>query len=190
MNESNSQHIQGAMNNQQQDLHHEDMVTMRLYVLGELAETDHERIEQHLLACEACLLLFMNAIEAEQSVIASYSQLPDMEKLGRQVRDVLLSEQKSDEAMSSELPIVQERSYRRRTWLQHPATHFTAAAAITLLLLGTGSFNGVADRLTELDRKVMQEEQVMQEQDPTWSDRMVTRTLTWLEGIQANRFDK
>ncbi|WP_042171063.1 zf-HC2 domain-containing protein [Paenibacillus gorillae] len=180
------------MEPQQQQEWHADSTTMHLYVGDVLPETERERVEAHMAQCDVCLELFMTAVEAAQTVTAAngadVSDMPDMEQMGRRLSGMLFPRR-----------IVQEKPYRRRTWLQHPAVHFGAAAAITLLLLGTGTFNGVAERMMAMDEhtRVMLEtgeEPVIvpiaeeERQDGSWSDRMVDQTLGWLKGIEKSRF--
>lgn len=130
---------------------------------------------------------------ARTGVAAANNSMPDMEKLGRRLVRLLYPNKSRPAAF------VQERPYRRRTWLQHPSVHFGAAAAITLLLLGTGTFNGVTDRVNAFDAQAESERQVKAEEKPahfdqaagheqTWSDRMVDRTVSWFDGIEKSRF--
>ncbi|GGG86909.1 zf-HC2 domain-containing protein [Paenibacillus radicis (ex Gao et al. 2016)] len=171
---------------------HADSTTMHLYVDDILPEIERERVEAHMAQCDVCLELFMTAVEQAETVTAAQgadsSDMPDMEQMGRRLSGLLFPPR-----------IVQEKPYRRRTWLQHPAVHFGAAAAITLLLLGTGTFNGVAERMMEMDEharvKLETEHEPakgpaaeVEQQDGSWSDRMVDRTLSWLNGIEKSRF--
>lgn len=178
---------------------HTNALIMEQYVTDQLLEQDREQVESHMAACDPCLELFMAAMEASNSsegneVAANLSsiELPDMERLGRRVSEKLFAELEHASVPPIAV-VVQERPYRRRSWLQHPATHFTAAAAITLLLLGTGTFNSISERLNELEQESLTENQPEQnltpaQQGPTWSDRMVDRTTSWINKMQDNRF--
>ncbi|MFX3634655.1 MAG: zf-HC2 domain-containing protein [Candidatus Pristimantibacillus sp.] len=183
---------------------HIETSMMERYVTDQLSEQDREQVETHMATCDPCIERFMTAMAAVEASGSSEGceaarlsipliELPDMERLGRRVSEKLFAEQ----GQSSDTPIavvVQERPLRRRSWLQHPATHFTAAAAITLLLLGTGTFNGISERLTEIEQERLTENQPEQslvtpnQQGPSWSDRMVDRTTSWINEMQNNRF--
>ncbi|MUT67905.1 anti-sigma factor [Paenibacillus sp. NEAU-GSW1] len=187
---------------------HIDESLMKLYVDDVLPEAGREQVESHMAECDICLERFMVAMSAAEAepaeseigsevvqtgvVAAANNSLPDMEKLGQRLVRLLYPNKQT---------FVQEKPYRRRTWLQHPSVHFGAAAAITLLLLGTGTFNGVADRVNAFDEQAETERQVKaegkpsyldqstgKEQTQTWSDRMVDRTVSWFDGIEKSRF--
>ncbi|SFF34907.1 Putative zinc-finger [Paenibacillus catalpae] len=164
------------------------------YVRDELAERKRDRIELHLADCEPCMMLFMSVMEASEAGELTSSAdtgaevvIPDMKKLGGRVIDVLLAESARSK------PIMRAEPARRQSFLQRPAVHFTAAAAITLLLLGTGTFSGISAKLGELDSHSVPAEQTIekgteQTQGPTWSDRMVTRTSSWFDKLEKDRF--
>jgi hypothetical protein len=110
-----------------------------------------------------------------------------MKKLGKRVIDILLAESARNN------PIMRAEPARRQSFLQRPIVHFTAAAAITLLLLGTGTFSGLSAKLGEMDSHSATTEQTIekdakQPQGPTWSDRMVTRTSSWFDKLEKDRF--
>lgn len=104
------------------------------------------------------------------------------------------------ELMPDEKPQEQDRNgVRKRTarqrgsWLQHPVTHYTIAASITMLLLATGvltSFSESLQQLNEQDRNHIPRYSVGAEWmgEPSWSDRLVDRAGSWLDGIQSWRF--
>ncbi|GLX71353.1 zf-HC2 domain-containing protein [Paenibacillus glycanilyticus] len=168
------------------------------YVSDRLTEQKREEMEGHMAECEPCMLLFISAIEAsEAGELASLpnmaaqanakAAIPDMKQLGKRVIDVLLAES------ARKSPVMRAEPARRQSFLQRPAVHFAAAAAITLLLLGTGTFSGISAKLGELDSHAMPSEQTIEQgeeqpQEPTWSDRMVNRTSTWFDKLENDRF--
>ncbi|RJE86026.1 hypothetical protein D3P07_18220 [Paenibacillus sp. 1011MAR3C5] len=81
----------------------------------------------------------------------------------------------------------------RGSWLQHPVTHYTIAASITLMLLATGaltSFSESLQHLHEIDPNQIPPYNVGAEwmAEPSWSDRLVNQAGNWLDGIQSWRF--
>ncbi|MFD0590484.1 zf-HC2 domain-containing protein [Paenibacillus sp. GCM10027627] len=97
--------------------------------------------------------------------------------------------------LQKEQPIERDQRSKKKkydSWLQHPATHYTIAASITILLLATGALASFSEGLQRLDKVEQQEppysigsEWVNQ---PTWSDRLVDQAGSWLDGVQKWRF--
>jgi hypothetical protein len=127
--------------------------------------------------------------------------MPDMELLERRVMTQLMCELTPDDRHLEHpqlrqvtTTVVQEKPYRRGSWLQHPVTHYTIAASITLLLLGSGTFASFSQKLAqhELDLSMQQPKPVIAIQEDkrteSWSDKMVNQTGSWLDGLQAIRF--
>ncbi|REK71726.1 hypothetical protein [Paenibacillus paeoniae] len=88
---------------------------------------------------------------------------------------------------------VQKPAARRGSWLQHPVTHYTIAASITLMLLATGALSSFSQSLQELNeqhRNNIPPYNVGAEWlgEPSWSDRLVNQAGNWLDGIQSWRF--
>jgi len=89
---------------------------------------------------------------------------------------------------------VRKRSPRQRgSWLQHPVTHYTIAASITVLLLASGALTSFSDSLQQLnenDRSHISPYSVGAEwtKEPSWSDRLVHQAGNWLDGVQSWRF--
>lgn len=175
------------------------------YVRNLLTEQERDWAGRHLAACDACLQLFMAAVESVEDEAVEDGTLrepsiamPDMELLGQRVVTQLISELTPDdqqhEQLSATTIVVQERPYRRGSWLQHPVTHYTIAASITLLLLGSGTFASFSQKLAqhELELTVQQPQPAIaipkDKQTESWSDKMVNQTGSWLDGLQAIRF--
>ncbi|QAY67370.1 zf-HC2 domain-containing protein [Paenibacillus protaetiae] len=82
---------------------------------------------------------------------------------------------------------------RRSAWWQLPAVQYSAAAVVTLLLVGAGLMSGFSSRLASIDR---QSAQKLTEQTPiapsgsSLSSQLMDRTVSWLDGIEAARFNK
>ncbi|NIK72341.1 zf-HC2 domain-containing protein [Paenibacillus sp. BK720] len=184
--------------NEQEWKDHVTTADLAAYIGDELPEHNRERIELHIAACEPCMALFMNAIEASEvaesdpasdgAAEAKAVVIPDMKKLGKRVVDILLAES------ARKNPVMRAEPARRQSFLQRPVVHFAAAAAITLLLLGTGTFSGLSAKLGEMDSHSATTGQTVEKDDeqppqgPTWSDRMVTRTSSWFDKLEKDRF--
>lgn len=181
---------------------------MKRYVLGLLPEDEQLQIEQQIQASDACLELFMamvETVEVEAALTLDETKplSPDMERLEQRVVSQLLSEQKAmvpielvQKEKLSQAPkqVAHEKSYRRTTWLQHPATHYTIAASITLLLLGSGTFSSFSQKLAQIDLDANVQKPKpsisvpVDEKSESWSDKIVDQTGSWLDGLQKIRF--
>ncbi|MDQ8737548.1 zf-HC2 domain-containing protein [Paenibacillus sp. LHD-38] len=180
---------------------------MSRYVNDRLAETERAGIEQHLTGCDFCLNLFMAAIassedEEHSSFYVGDSEsripLPDMVLLEQRVVGQLKSVQELHETKAAAPSLSaskHEKPPRLRTWLQHPVTHYTIAASITLLLLVSGTFTSFSQKLAQMDMNENME-QAMPPKPPaandkpseSWSDKIVDQTGSWLDGLKATRF--
>ncbi|MGG4145085.1 hypothetical protein ABEW34_18395 [Paenibacillus algorifonticola] len=194
-------------------LNHVEASLLEQYVANVLSELEREQIERQLAECDVCLEQFMLVLEADMaestatsephiagvvpgaSLLNQAIELPDFEQMGHRLSKQLFgaSESEKQEQLSVPGPFLQEKSYRRRSWLQHPATHYTAAAVITLLLLGTGVLNNISQELEKIDHSRLQhkEEQLIrdkEQRESSWSQQMMNRTSLWLDGIASKRF--
>ncbi|OBZ15656.1 zf-HC2 domain-containing protein [Bacillus sp. FJAT-26390] len=173
---------------------------MFCYVHDALQEDERMQVEQHLTACDSCLQLFIAIMEStENEAILSP---PDMELMEQRVVAQLVNEQllHSDQTEQSPKTGEEKRKPRRlHHWLQHPATHYTIAASITLLLLASGTFASFSQKLAQLDvnLNVNMDDQPVQppkqpgsrdKQSESWSDKIVDQTGLWLDGLQATRY--
>ncbi|MFD1957107.1 zf-HC2 domain-containing protein [Paenibacillus thailandensis] len=173
---------------------------MDIYVAGGMDERERERVEAHLSVCDRCLSVYMEALDAgaapaerpsgrqgRGAVYAADSAMPDIDGIAKRVIGMLEAERPSGGA----LPKSKRERRGRARWLQHPAAHFAAAAAITLLLIGTGALGGLSERLAIIDHGSVRyfEPQAGRSLEEGWSERMLHRTVSWLDGIEAERFN-
>ncbi|WP_028609498.1 hypothetical protein [Paenibacillus harenae] len=173
---------------------HVTLEEMKHYVQGLLAEPERERIDQRLVECEACLALFMTVNGSEEA--GAGGGLPDMLQLEQRVVSRLMNEQRLErerKTASEQLIVSHAKASRRGTWLQHPAVQYTIAASVTLMLLGSGTFAAFSQRLEERDLLESRAHHPVANspitgQAESWSDRMVSQTGSWLDGLQALRF--
>lgn len=85
---------------------------------------------------------------------------------------------------------------RRGSWLQHPVTHYAIAASITLLLVATGALTGFSEKMQHIEEADGAEPKphlsigAEWRNEPSWSDRLVHQAGSFLDGVQALRFNK
>jgi hypothetical protein len=160
---------------------------MQGYVSGTIGESDRQRVDAELLHCEQCLGLLMSIMEGEWSGGAAEERglpLPNLQAM----EDRVIAE------LNKPNPQSQSKSeVHRVSWIQRPAWQYTIAASITLLLLASGTLAGFSQSLERLDesRVAMPSQSDIDKawsEAPSWSEQLVNRTGSWLDGIQASRF--
>lgn len=190
---------------------------MQGYVSGTLGESDRERVDAELLHCEQCLGLLTSIMDDEWSGGTAEGRglpLPDLQATEERVIAELKREKTfalAEMAAPAETPMKPEIPNRpnpqsksksksksksedhRVSWIQRPAWQYTIAASITLLLLASGTLAGFSQSLEKLDesRVAMPSQSdidIAWNESPSWSEQLVNRTGSWLDGIQASRF--
>ncbi|MFF2890238.1 hypothetical protein [Paenibacillus sp. NPDC057967] len=161
---------------------------------------DMARMEDAVMAA----LMHTDAGEAEHSPFIEVAPSPVPDRLPMVMKEET-QEKKPPEPADDTKPVQngkqqQERKQadrrttrERGSWLQHPVTHYTIAASITLMLLATGaltSFSQSLQQLHERDTNPIPPQHVGAEwmSAPSWSDRLVNQAGNWLDGIQSWRF--
>ncbi|MCM3746453.1 hypothetical protein M3223_03710 [Paenibacillus pasadenensis] len=192
-------------------IHHPSREEWSAYAAGAVFEPERTAMEQHLAGCGLCLELFMESIElvpAPQSAIPSTNIGHCVEKSGELSpsaepvvhRPSLNAPSSSagfapgDSLERVRQAVLQQLAARprRRTWTRHPAFHYGLAAALTLLLLLSGTL-GELTRELEGSRSpnVASPSQEQSENHPareSWSSHVVNRTSDWLNEWQSARF--
>lgn len=192
---------------------------MRQYVRNLVAAQERERVERHLADCDACLELFMAVVEGDDASgeieyhadPVALRQLEDrvISQLASESASIPSSAQPKAAAPMPEAPqsapsvqsdnsaaasYQQRKTARRRSWLHHPVAHYTIAASITVMLIGSGTFAGLAEKFQQLDDRTHEQPPYAAVPDwesppeQSWSDRMIDRAGSWLDGLQAARF--
>lgn len=155
----------------------------RSYIHNEMTLSEREKADQELAVCEDCLQLLMIALE--ESEHSEEPSLPEM-KMPDMIRieDRVITE-------LSKPPMIVRQPKRRGSWLQHPATHYTLAASITLLLMATGALTGFSEKLQHLEEMEPEAHTIGAEwtpSDPSWSDQLVDKAGSFFDDVQAWRF--
>ncbi|GAB2698100.1 zf-HC2 domain-containing protein [Paenibacillus thermoaerophilus] len=206
------------------DPNHGSREMWEAYVRGELPESERDALERHLETCGECLERYVEALESLElppmppqwldgladRIVASIEAMPRagagpaaerMEEAARH-SGAKASEPTQAPSARTARPAAARKARRqerrRRGWLAHPAAPYAIAAAITMLLIGSGAMNGLAGRLAELDAAV-----VASPQPPagpgepgqpasgyggSWSQGLMDKTVSWLAELQTTRF--
>jgi anti-sigma factor RsiW len=173
---------------------------MFCYVNDALKEVERMQVEQHLTACDTCLQLFIAIMESTEN--EAFLPPLDMELMEDRVVAQLVSEQVlQSEQAEQPIKTSAKKPHRLYQWLQHPATHYTIAASITLLLLASGTFASFSQKLAQLDVNLNvnvnvnvkpaeppKQPESTTERSESWSDKMVDQTGSWLDGLRETRY--
>jgi anti-sigma factor RsiW len=123
------------------------------YVKGQLPNDLHSELEKHLYECEECLVLYMQTLDEIEIDIEPSSDFTDV------VMNHISTDTKKD-------------TQKKSVFL-----HYAVAAAITLALMFSGVFEGIANAMSEVE----QERAV----DTSVSERILDKSLLWLDQIKT-----
>lgn len=151
-----------------------------------LTEEEIFEYEEHLHMCDECLELYMQGLELAAE---AYPDLSDPEALVENVMQSLPPVEPLGTIIHSSTLPVKKSGQQKNAWLRHPIFHYTVAAAITLVLMSSGAFTTIMDRLQQgqLSGAAIQTE--MNEQGETGytpvSQLILNKTIGMLDSIQA-----
>ncbi|NOV04450.1 anti-sigma factor family protein [Paenibacillus planticolens] len=140
---------------------HFDEQAWSQYIHEQLPPSELSEMEQHLYGCDDCLALYMICME-QMTATLPYMDIEEH----KYVDDVLAR------TMGT------KRSRYRSTML-----HYGIAAAATLILVATGFFHGLSQELGP--RSALQPAPPTELKiDQPISDKLLNRTLSWLDTLQ------
>jgi anti-sigma factor RsiW len=148
------------------------------YAKDELTHEELLTYETHLSSCDLCLELYMDSVERAAVL---YPQLDDKSGFADTVMERVHS-----------LPALVEQARTNRKLLRfsrHPVFHYTVAAAITLLLMSSGAFSSLTDRLGVLNihTEAIESRQAQDEEHSSVSYKIMEKTIVMLDAIQPKR---
>ncbi|WP_159885301.1 anti-sigma factor [Paenibacillus puerhi] len=147
-----------------------------LFASGQLESDERQRCEDHLEQCDECLALYAHAVER----LAYSLPEPDMDQLAEGAMQRW--EERYGAAAVNARCSLEEKHDRRRNWMRHPIFHYTVAAAITLILMGSGVFQVFTQNASAwVDTNLPAESE---ELPPSWSEQVMERTVGLLATIQ------
>ncbi len=186
------------------------------YARGGMEPSERMAAEEKLADCERCLEVWIDVMESQEALpeleLEPSGGYPDMARLEEKVMGKLMEEYPSRAALAASLlpasdsagegmeellaqhspPKASQKLRSRFSLLRNPLAQYAIAASITLLLMTSGILSGVAGELMKLDESRQEEMPYLADEpwklEPTWSERMMTRAGTWLDGLQETRF--
>ncbi|XEC95366.1 hypothetical protein AB6A23_01950 [Paenibacillus tarimensis] len=147
-------------------MNHRDVGFWRKYADDAVAEKEREEAETHLYTCDRCLRLYMQAVQANETI----ELLTDENALE-------LTERIMADPVIRTLPPLRsgtaKRIERGRT-----AVHYAIAACLTLLLMSAGVFQELVAHTGEFRNDAGS---LNWERDVSLTDRMMEKTSGWLD---------
>ena len=131
-------------------------------------EIDREAMEAHLLQCDACMDIYLFAVDALGS------ELPELDNVGLFISQIQI------ESKLDRQPHVQPIKV---SWFMKPIFQYTIAASITILLVGTGAFQLMFDRFSDIHREAASG-------SSGFSEQLTDQTSQWLDAIPAKKLTK
>jgi len=125
---------------------HYTLAQWELYSGGLLSNEERSAYETHLSTCDPCLELYMQSLERAAD---SYPALNNETALAEAVMERI---HQTEPAVTSP-PFIPSQSARpgkvRKTpaFTRHPLFHYTVAAAITVILMSSGAFQSLTERM-------------------------------------------
>lgn len=155
--------------------------TWQLYINDELPDDERNCCEEHMTACDSCLELYMSCLDRAAERLPQ----PDMHTLTE--RTML----RWDEHMQQQGESSAGRQTNRRlsrSWMRHPIFHYAVAAAITLILMGSGVFQMFAQQVNALDPRAQAETDPVQHR--SFSNQLMNKTIGMLDAIQPKQEER
>jgi len=152
------------------------------YVKEELTYEEQLEYEAHLGSCDQCLEQYMKCLE---SAADTFPMLADNQSaaMAEAVMQIIVAAPTVHE--------VQKKSSDRRkrpasSFLSHPVFHYTVAAAVTFLLMGTGLYQSFADRLGSAETSIEAAPYVQEDRADRVpvSQLIMEKTIVMLDAIQ------
>ncbi|MEK8133097.1 hypothetical protein WMW72_35065 [Paenibacillus filicis] len=147
----------------------------RLYTEDRLGPDDRERCDHHLLTCDACLDVYLRCVEQMSESLP----VPDMDVFAETAM-LHWAEQTAQASISSSKE-AKGCSDKRRSWMRHPVFHYTVAAAITLILMGSGVFQIFTQQASAWDANASD---WMKQHPPSWSEQLMEQTVGLIAALQ------
>ncbi len=118
-------------------MQHGSLAIWNAFVQGTLSEQQVTELEDHLYTCDACLQLYMQAVEQVELSL----ELTNLDALTDSVMEQLPKDRQVGTLEKTGINPHSSRSKRR--FVQHPLFHYGIAASITIVMMSTGFFQSL-----------------------------------------------
>ncbi len=143
----------------------------KAYIQGD--ELDRASMDTHLLECDACMDIYLIVVEDLHELLPEITNITAFsEGVLQHIKSLPTYSTKHSQPMT------------HRRWYTNMFFHYTIAASLTILLVGSGIFDQIFDRVSEIS------ENTEQAQRATVSDQLTNKAGQWLDSIPAKQVKK
>jgi hypothetical protein len=130
------------------------------YIWQQLKPNESHEYESHLYACDACLQVYMDTVDS----------LPQLSKVNAipAIIDHIMGEIQSVTEKKKQVPLI-----------RRPLFQYGVAAAITLVLMSAGAFQGLSMQISHIESTTNKGEQ------ESYSQKLMEKTVSMLDAIQT-----
>lgn len=144
---------------------HYSMQLWQAYIQGD--EVERAAMDDHLQECDECMEMYVLCLDELQSYLPQLTNPIDlMDGVEEQIQ-----------ATRAEVNLEQSRTITPKRWYTHPLFHYTIAASITFVLVSSGMFNHILDRVSQITEDTEQAEHI------SVSDQLTNKAGKWLDAI-------
>jgi predicted anti-sigma-YlaC factor YlaD len=140
---------------------HYSMDEWKKYVNDELGQDLRVQYETHLYQCDQCLDIYLQTVAEAESILP-----------------VMSDEAEFTDSIMALITEDKQRQSKKKRFLQSPLFHYSIAAAMTLILMGTGVFQSFAQYTSELQNMEFQGKSV------SMTEKIVDKTFTWMDSLE------
>ncbi len=141
------------------------------YIQGD--ELDRASMDNHLLECDACMEIYVIVLEELNEILPQITNI-------KAFSDKVFTEIKS---LPYKNTITQQAQSNKR-WYTNTFFHYTIAASLTILLVGSGIFDQMFERVSQISQQTEQAQKSMV------SDPLTNKAGQWLDAIPAKHAKK
>jgi anti-sigma factor RsiW len=143
------------------------------YINKQLTAAQYDEYDEHLYTCDACLQLYMEAIEV--SVEITMAEVP-MKVVNHIMTAIQLEKREPEKRRVQHV----RSSLKRKSvpLTRRPLFQYTVAAIITLVLMSAGVFQGLSLRISHIETATSKEQQ------ESFSQKLMERTVSVLDAVQ------
>lgn len=155
------------------------------YARQELTDDEQHEYETHLSSCDECLEHYMQGLELAANTFPTLTETAEaaiVETVMQRIAAESAPSSQVIEAISKPLPKPQDR--KASSFLRHPAFHYAVAAVITMLLMGTSTFQTLMDRIGSAESSVEAGPWMQEEEHFSVSQKIMEKTIGMLDSIQ------
>ena len=140
----------------------------KAYIQGD--ELDRALMDTHLLECEHCSEIYLVAVEE------LHEDLPQLMNIEAFCHEVI----RKIELLPKKNTHINKHTTNKK-WYTNTFFHYTVAASLTIVLMGSGIFDQMFDRVSQISHSTEQA------QKTTVSEQLTNKAGQWLDAIPTKK---